>query len=989
MKGLLLFSLIICTLGLSAQNSVLSSGDWHQFSISEDGVYRLDYQTLIELGVLNGPTMSSELAMFSNGPGMLPEKNWIDRPTDLLEIPIQVIDGGDDEFGPGDYLLFYGADQTTWEYLNEENRFVHKSNIYTDETNYFFTTDHGSEKRIVPHTSQLYQVSAETNSFVDYTVHEQELINLISSGKKWFGEDFTEQDTYSFDFHFPNLIAEEDGLCVVDVVSRSTGTGNSNSFHVSAPNNNESFDVINVSSNYLNDMVRATQHQMTFSSFSDAIPINVSFEPIDIYSLGWLNFITVQVQRELTVLEGEQLHFQYPFEVGTNGSTEYTVSNYSENLKIWDITEFHELYEVMGSAENSEFTFYGNNNVLRSYVCFDPNEALSPEFHGSVPNQNLKGQPFADGFIITHPEFLAAAQQLANFHETNSGLSVNVATTTEVYNEFSGGHVDITAIKDYMRYFYNSAEDEESKPQYLCLFGDASYDYKGHIYPNSSYVPTFQSEKSFALITSYCSDDYFGLLEDNESNELSHTLDLKIGRLPAKNAQEAQVMVDKIIGYKNPESLGQWQYNVMFVADDEDNNIHMSQSNQLANNMEGTRCAIQTHKVFFDAFEQVDNGNGDRYPEATAAILNQIEQGVLICNYTGHSGHSNWSAELVLLDTMINQLTNAPRLPLFFMANCEYSKFDSPQFVSGSELMLLNPNGGAIAAISNSRVGYSSANYVFNNHFNSQVFAQQDDQYLRLGDLIKYAKNESISNNVMSHRTINLLGDPMLRLNIPELEISVDNLTGNVDSIDGQNMLQFASEIELSGEVHRSNGSLAADFSGDLSYLILDSKTPEITLGNDDFPPFTYQLQNDTVAFGNAVVVNGIYSFSANIENNGNGYMGNGKILLFAKNAEVSAVGCYTDFNVLQSPLATENKIPLNATLYPNPVKDLLIVEPNVMYEKITWRLYNLNGKVMARDTHYQGTRIEIPVSELSSGSYFLKLESEKQIAVIKVIKTQ
>lgn len=988
MKEVISFSLFLCTLGLFAQDSVLNSGNWYQFSILEDGVYKLQYETLVEQEILSGPIMSSELAMFSNGPGMLPEENWIDRPSELLEIPIQVTDGGDNEFGPGDYLLFYGADQTTWEYISEENRFAHTTNLYTEKTNYFFTTDHGTGLRIMPATPQLYQVNLQTNSFIDYALHEQELINLISSGKNWYGEDFTQQSSYSFNFHFPNLINNEESLCFVDVVSRSTGVGNSNTFIVSASNDTESFDVINVSNNYLNDMVRSGQHPMTFMPLSDVIPINVTFEPIGIYSLGWLNFITVQVERELLLLNGEQLHFQYPFQVGVNGSTEYTVSNFSENSQIWDITDFHQVYSVEGNAENGEFTFYGNNNILRTYVCFTPNDAYSPEFHGSVPNQNLKGQPLANGFIVTHPDFLAAAEQLAQFHETYSGLSVNVATTTEIYNEFSGGHKDITAIKDYLRYFYNQAQDEESKPQYLCLLGDASYDYKGNIYANSSFVPTFQSTNSFALITSYCSDDYFGLLEDNESNELGNTLDLKIGRLPAKTADEAQIMVNKIIEYKSPESFGEWQYNVMFVADDEDNNIHMSQSNQLANNMEENHCAMQTHKIYFDAYEQIDNGNGDRYPEATERILSQIEQGVLVCNYTGHSGHSNWSEELVLLDTMITQLTNSPQLPLFFMANCEYSKFDSPQFTSGSELMLTNPNGGAIACVSNSRVGYSSANYVFNNHFNSQLFEQSNNEYFRIGDLIQYAKNESISNNVMSHRTINLLGDPMLRLNYPEYHISVSNLTGFVDTTGGQNVLQFSTEIELSGEVIRGDGTLAADFSGELSYLILDSKTPEITLGNDGFPPFNYHLQNDTVSYGNAEVTNGIYSFSATVENNGNGYMGNGKILLFAKNEGTAAIGCYTDFDVMQSPVSAENKAALGATFYPNPVNDILIVEPDAMHQKISWRLLDLNGKIVASDTHFQVSRIEIPVNQLPSGSYFLQLNSEKEIAVLKIIKT-
>jgi hypothetical protein len=57
--------------------------------------------------------------------------------------------------------------------------------------------------------------------------------------------------------------------------------------------------------------------------------------------------------------------------------------------------------------------------------------------------------------IVSHPTFWAEANRLADFHRTK-GLSVAVVTPQQIYNEFSSGSQDVSAIRDFARMLYNN-----------------------------------------------------------------------------------------------------------------------------------------------------------------------------------------------------------------------------------------------------------------------------------------------------------------------------------------------------------------------------------------------------------------------------------------------------------------------------------------------------------------------------------------------------
>jgi hypothetical protein len=104
--------------------SVLSSGNWLKISASTTGVYKVDGSFLASFAVL--PLPSSQLRLFGNGGGMLPEANSASRPDDLEEVAIQVVDGGDGQFDTKYYFLFYAPGPHHWLLDSRNGQFRHE-----------------------------------------------------------------------------------------------------------------------------------------------------------------------------------------------------------------------------------------------------------------------------------------------------------------------------------------------------------------------------------------------------------------------------------------------------------------------------------------------------------------------------------------------------------------------------------------------------------------------------------------------------------------------------------------------------------------------------------------------------------------------------------------------------------------------------------------------------------------------------------------------
>ncbi len=882
-------------------NSVLSTGEWYKLRVSGRGVYRLDYNQLTSMGMTGGN--ASKIRLFGMGGGMLPERAGDIRPDGLQEVAVQVFDGGDGSIDPGDYILFYGEGSGKWLYDTLQQRFIHRKHLYDDHNYYYLTKGNSAGLRIQP---QLPPSGAPTHfvtSFRDYAIYENDSLNLIKSGKLWLGEEFDIRTTYSFSFSFPNIDPGSPVEIQTSFVARSLSAS---TVTIQSGTHSASAGIFHVSTGYNSQYANQVFKELTFNTSGNAIPVTITYSKPLSSSVGWLDYILVNLRRTLR-MSGNQMVFRETGVTGPGNRAQYSLDQSNASTGIWDITNPLIPELVQGNLLGNIYSFISDAEVLREFIAHQGTGYLTADIMGKVTNQDLQGSKQVDMVIISHPEFLTQAKRLAGIHEQHSGLSCLVVTPGMVYNEFSSGKQDPTAIRDFMKMLYDRAVTPDELPGYLLLFGDGSYDNKNRLANNTNFIPTYQSDESLHPAYSYVTDDFYGMLDDHEGLNASGALDLAVGRIPVATAQEAAQMVDKVIRYISDNSdllatticagagatkpLADWRNTICIVADDEDSNLHIDQAELLTDYCDANHGVYNLNKIYIDAYKQESISGGHRYPDVNDAINKQLEKGSLIINYIGHGGELGWAHERILRIEDILLWSNAYHMPLFLTSTCEFSRFDDPARRSAGEDVYLNPNGGGIAMFTTTRLAFASSNYAFNTAFYKNVFKKQNGLYPRIGDVFMLSKIESGS--VSSNRNMVVLGDPALMLAYPKHKVVTTHINDSAISAT-PDTLKALSKVTVKGIVTDQQDQVLQDFNGILYPVVLDKKTTFTTLAND---PLSYAknfwLQKNSLFKGKVTVSNGHFSFSFIVPKDIAYAYGFGKISYYAENGTEDAHGYY------------------------------------------------------------------------------------------------
>lgn len=871
-------------------NSPLESGNWYKIRIDRSGMHRINYSDLVGLGMSN----LQNLRVYGYGGAQLPEDASLGTQDDLKPIPIYMEKGSDGVFGSGDYILFYGVGAEEWMYKPNSGLYNYNKNVFSDYGYYFITTDKG--QAIFPEkiSSAVGEPSYQTSEYDILRAYEKDEINYLKSGKEWYGESFDLSTTQSFTFSLPGLKTNLD----LSLQTQLLGRGNDTTyFNVFA--NNILLDKASIRKTNLSDYTATYAYTSSktyfFKSTSDNLNIKLQFLKSESTDAGWLDYLVVNGRAALSMLNDELL-FSDKLSLNRIGSSEYTVSNVQANTKVWNIKDPFDAKDIDVSTSGGIIQFKAESADLQYYIAFNPDGQFpSPVFTGSslgkITNQNLHNSGFPDFVIISPPEFMTAAESLANFRREYNRLEVLVTQPSIIYNEFSSGRPDITAIRNYLRYLYNASNgDANLKPQYLLLFGDGSYAFKNMGPDEGNYIPTYQSDNSLSPTGSYVSDDYFALLDDGETM-YSGLLDIGVGRLPVNSIFQAENIVDKIMAYENPDKMGDWRNTICFIGDDEDYNIHFTQANELANYVEDNYSAFNIKKIFLDAYQQISTSKGERYPDVNTAINDQVNQGALIINYTGHGGNKGLAHEQILGLNDIDSWENNGKLPLFMTATCDFSRFDEPDEVSAGERVILSEKGGGIALLTTTRLVYSGPNHVLNERFYEIVFEKNaDGNNYCLGEIVKYSKNNAGFG--INKRNFTLLGDPAMRLTYPKEIVITDSL--NLSSASSSSDTLSALEtVRITGHLENLNNELLNDFNGVLFPVIYDKEREQTTLANDGGSTKTFTTRDKIIYKGKASVRNGYFDFSFIVPKDINYSFGKGRLSYYAKDSLTDASGSF------------------------------------------------------------------------------------------------
>lgn len=883
------------------KDSPLASGTWYKVKVVKSGIYKITGSDLQSMGFDIQSVDSKKIRVHGSGGKVLDETVGKFRYDDVVENAIYVNDGGDGRFDLGDYLLFYGHG-VEYSFYDDEGELKHIVNPYSDAGYYFVTIGDYDGKRL-----QLGEVItepsiAEVRQFEDIYFHEKDLVSVGTMGREWLGEIFDTNIEQTFDVSLPNIDLSKNVKLSSRVAARGT---NSSSFSVSVDGANVLSQTLSTSSGNSYTLYVASESSSKFRVNGPNLKLKYKYNRKSSGDKGWLGWFELLYSRNMT-LNGGVLNFKLPTD-GDNSVSTYVVGGANSAMQVWDISDYANPILMQGSLNGGNYTFKSRHDkMLKEYYAFDGSQVLKPENVGTISNQNLHGLPAVDYIIVTHSNFINEANRLADYHRSFSGLDVVVATLGEIYNEFSSGAQDITAIRDFAKLMY-----DKGKLKYMLLFGDCSYDYKDRIANNTNYVPTFESTRSEYSSSTIQTDDYFAMLDDGEGGDLStgtctSYVDIAVGRFPVTNIEQATNAVDKTINYMtNSEStMGAWRNIVGLVADDgEDNDkdaAFMLNCEKIDNLLKLIAPNINTDKMYLDNYEQIATPGSHRYPDANAAINRRANDGALIMNYVGHAGPLGWSKEQVLTTPDVLSWKNWNNIPIIMTASCEFTRCDDPGRVSTGEASFLNPNGGAFL-ISATRATFDYQNMSLMLNIYQNVFSPDSDG--RIGYAYKNAKSATAQKDSFhSENTLKylMICDPALKIAIPKYDIKVVEVNGKrVDNNSVLDSIKAFSHVKIKCEVQNKQGVRMNEFNGRATSTVYDKEKITHNRGNDEgIKIIEFPIRNSIIFKGDVVVTSGEFEFEFITPKDIDYSYGNGKISLYASDGREDASGNFEDIVV-------------------------------------------------------------------------------------------
>ena len=878
-------------------HSVLFSGNWFKISTSVPGVYKVDLAFCNSIGLNVNGMNSSQLRLFGNGGQMLPEKNSTGRTDDLAEVALDMHDGGDGVFNNQDYFLFFAPGPDAWKFDPAGGLFLHEKNLYNDKSFYFLSIG-GTGKRIT--TAPAYPFSSFlVNSYDFHFFHENDSINFLGSGKQWYGEEFSNAkgNTQSFNAKIPNVLTGSAVQVRTTLLSRSASSFSRFELRV----NNAlvlSQDLAFTGNGPYDPFAVEGKASGNFIAGQEDLSLKFTYAPGNASAQGWLDHYEIQGRASLSLKNLDQFIFRDRSQVSPGRILTYQLQNVNTSTSLWVVTDVQTPLRISSTLNGSQLQYSYPADKLEEFIAFNDQNFKIPQFAGRINNQDLHAYAPVDLIIVCGDELVSEARRIADFHFQKNNLKVAIATTSQVFNEFSSGSQDPTAIRDFVKMYYDKAgANILQRPANLLLFGDASFDYKNRISNNTNLVPGYQSPNSLEPLGSFTSDDFFGFLDDQEDiNDpaILNLLDIGIGRIPAANIREAKNAVDKVIAYSDKESFGPWRNEITLIADDEDNNLHFEAAESIYGGYQPALPFSHTAKVYLDAYRQQSGSNGAAYPEANIEVNNLMLSGNLIWNYLGHGSYRRLAEENILDAGTVESFTNKNKLPLFITATCDFAPYDNPLLPSLGENLLLRPATGAIALLTSSRVVFANANKNLNENFLTALAIRSSaGNYRSLGEALKNAKNFNYQNypEIINNRKFTLLGDPALTLAFPFYGVRTTSVNGRPVTAQADT-LRSLGKYTISGEITDLQGNLLPAFSG-LAYAVIFTPPQSLnTLAND---PGSMQVgfmaEKNALYRGKVNVLNGKFSYTFIVPRDINANFGQGRVSYYADDGKTDANG--------------------------------------------------------------------------------------------------
>ena len=827
-----------------AVSSFDSSQVWVKIELVASGVYRLGRFELASAGVNFDGVDPRSFRVFYGGGRELPVDNDIARP-ELAEIPIKVTGESDGSFDADDLVLFYGESVDRSVYNDDDENWEYLANHYTARNVYWFTYggNFGSNpKRWGSLNGDPVSQLQMASTFTDLAHEEQNLTFYYTT------DDADPYDNYNW--YAGNLEEFSYNIQLVDVVpgSQASIAVRSRPANVTLEVNN-SIAILESVGGYF---TRFTSSNLRGGTSFNTYNISRSGNSIN------LDYIDTYYSRYLRLYNGF-LNFYGSDVIGT---ITYNLSGVPSDYLLLHISSPDDVAQIInGSLSSDSLVFNHSSDGRRQYYITSPSYYKSAVDLTVYEADDLRSTTNgADYIIVTHEDFYDQALELADHRENMSpGIRARVVKTEDIYNQFSWGLFDPTAIRDFLKYTYENWAG--TAPSYAVLIGDGHYDYRNNWNNNvTNYIPPFHGISESTSRKSHGSDEAFVYFGDYGYLDSDSTggLDMIIGRIPVRSTSQMDVVLDKIINYESNQEMGKWRNTVMVVADDNlsgpgkvGERMHTDQGERLAT--EHVPAEMEVKKIFLVDYPL---RTGNSKPDAREALIAAFNEGGLIVDWIGHGNKGLWAHEALFRRVEdMPRLTNGYKLPLIFAASCSIGYYDHPTEQGLSEDFVRHEGGGGIVSIGATRKVFATSNAALNEAM-FDVLLESDS--VSFGSALYMAKFlRQVTDGLQDNdRKFVTLGDPAVVSGKPTLSAE---FTYGPDSLRGLTVESIA------GYITNDSGDVQTGYNGTVWVLVKDASINKTNYlldysGNPIGSTVNYVVPGPTIFYGPAEVTDGYFS---------------------------------------------------------------------------------------------------------------------------------
>lgn len=737
-----------------------SSGVVYRLSLARDGLYRLTQPYLASQGVDFSQVDPRDLHLLCRG----------------VELPILVLGEGDGRFDPTDSIVFYG------QALSIKNRDVWNGGDFTDTNVYWLYADSTPGLRMTQVDAAPSHGYPVTTQFT-CTLHFEQNTNFDQgdhfrpNGDLWFWD--------------PPLNYFSAGYAVSNTYSLS--------FPNPVPGSRAQVSALMAGYNAVTHQLQARVN----GAAPSAGPDPATFQGHGLAALGWIfsgalspsgsNVLTLTIPGAQTPPDNQILDYlDVTYSRGctaengalllTDGADprSYEVGGFTDQPYLLDISSRDpstglalpdQLVNASFSGGLARFDLAQGSSTSRS-VLLSSAPLLPTSIQASTSRDLSDPSLGADLLIITHPDLHPSGQDQAwqaYLARRRSQMSVQVVDIQEVYDNFSYGIFDPTALRTFLS---SAAALWRPAPKYVLLMGAATYDYKNYSGQADfhDWVPTLMIEDptDSVYMGVYASDSWFADVDGDGFP------DMAVGRLPARSNAELEGMLTKLLAYETQALQGDWFKSALYVADTYREDWEQ-EFEAFSSFLQATFTVPPWSNQHIYFHDPPYNGTDD---DACAADIRSAWPTAGLIHYDGHSGIRFWSyvdgifstdplrsgrSDVDLLPSIDLAQPSAP-LPFVVNSSCYNSAVHWP-LVSVMQDAVVRPDRGAIGAFGYTGLAYTDEEEAFAKAFYGLAFGPP--KVRTVGDLVEAGRFALPSTNTRAVFSGVLLGDPSMDLPLP------------------------------------------------------------------------------------------------------------------------------------------------------------------------------------------------------------------------------